>query len=167
MERKCAIDTFYYPEESKDQYKQVRLGWFGNRMGKSDDDGRARGSVDSVLIWPYLDICTARGVVKQSFRSLATSQPKECITVHWKYVALLLTVLQRRRNPQLTNLVENVYFYSSWRLFHPLIFEGFRVWFWCKGFLYRLLCRPFYLHMSWINGALAWSNYHCFVSQTE
>ena len=29
----------------------------------------------------------------------------------------------------------------------------------CKGFIYLLLCRPFYVHMSWINGALAWSNY--------
>ena len=30
---------------------------------------------------------------------------------------------------------------ACWRLFHPLVFWGLRVWFWCKDFLY-LLCHP-------------------------
>jgi len=45
MERKCAIDTFYYPEKSntsEDQHIPVRVGRFSNRTGTSDDDGRAR-----------------------------------------------------------------------------------------------------------------------------
>ena len=48
MERKCAIDTFYYPEKSntsEDQHIPVREGRFSNERGTSDDDGRARGIV--------------------------------------------------------------------------------------------------------------------------
>ena len=48
MERKCAIDTFYYPEKSntsEDQHIPVGLGQFSIRTETSDDDGRARGIV--------------------------------------------------------------------------------------------------------------------------
>ena len=48
MERKCAIDNFYYPEKSntsEDRHIPVREGRFSNERGTSNDDGRARGIV--------------------------------------------------------------------------------------------------------------------------
>ena len=49
MERKCAIDTFYYREKSSTSEDQhivpVGVGRFSNGKGTSDDDGRARGIV--------------------------------------------------------------------------------------------------------------------------
>ena len=48
MERKCAIDTFYYREKSntsEDQQIPEGVGGFSNGKGTSDHDGRARGIV--------------------------------------------------------------------------------------------------------------------------
>ena len=49
------------------------VGRFSNRTGTSDGDWTAHGivCVDTVAIWPYLGICTARAVVKLCFHCLA------------------------------------------------------------------------------------------------
>ena len=57
----------------KDRNLCFVLNWFSNRTGTSDGRECAQNSLDAVLIWPYLGICTALAVVKWSSRSLVKS----------------------------------------------------------------------------------------------
>ena len=50
---------------------RITSGWFSNRTETSDDEWRARDSLESVLVWPFLGVSSTHAVVKWRPRSLA------------------------------------------------------------------------------------------------